>query len=364
MKQESTYLCLLDDLHLKNAVILGEGEGKFSVRKYDAKELASLLQGSDDCNTSEEYHKKMEFYAEFPWAYYEEVQGIDNSLDHSFTVLLRKLTLSYAHAGLLSWWPFEELMRTLNLLKPSAGPIIARQFYHRPFAYIQTSTQIEKIIYSEPHSVEKIDSNGNPFVDYLAEYDLGPEDLSGFNDLKEQLKRCLEKDSPNNSHLKIAIHHFDNADRHLTPKPCLSGSFKAIDPLMSYEASLEALLILENEKKIEEKLSSRISCIINQRSNQIRNFIRCVFRLRSKFAHGTRSVYDIEKHIISSPNDEFIDETRGNIPGGNYKDLLLKAGAFPSFLINLREVCRRCIRFFCNEYTEGHTRDEIIKTIG
>jgi len=362
MKQEikSTYLCLLDNLNLKRALTLG----KFSLRKYDINELSGLLQGRDDCYMSKEYREQMELYAKFPWASLEKVYYPKDSTEACFIV---RTALYWGHGGKSSWYPFEEHIRTLNLLKQSPGPVFGRQFYHRPIPYIQTSAQIKKVIYSEPYSVPQIDLNGNPFTDILAEYDFGPKDLSGFKNLKQQLKKCLEKDSRNNCHLKIAIHHFENADRKLRPKP-IAGSFKAIEPLIDYEASLEGLMIPETDKgKTCEKLSSRVSSIIKDKSDEIKNFIKKVFWLRSKFAHGSRSVEDIEKDIVirRCANKGVKDQIRGiSIPSGNYTDLLLKEGIyFPGFLTNLREVCRLCIRFFCEEYVKGYTRDEIINKI-
>ena len=349
MTQEirTTYLCLLDNLNLKDDVTLGE----FSVRNYDANRLSSLLQGRDDCDITKECRQRMEFYANFPWASLEK--RVNYSKD-SMKSRLQRIQLSWAHAGKLSWFPFEELVRTLNLLKVSVGPIIARQFYHRPFPYIQTSEQIKRIIYSEPYQMDLV---------ILREYDLGTEDLSCFDDLRKQLKKCLKNDSPNNSYLKIAIHHFENADRRLTPKP-LSGSFNAIDPLMSYEASLEALLILEKDRGgFEEKLSTRVSSIIPDNSNEIQNFIRRVFRLRSKFAHGAWAVSEIEKYVVNCPNKGISEKNREDIQSGNYRNLLLKGGTFPGFLVNLREVTRQCIRFFCKKYADGYDHDKIINQL-
>ncbi len=353
-ENETTYLCLLDNLHIDKDVILDE----FSILRHNAIELSSLLRGVDDCNISKEYQRQIERYSNFPWAHLNKECPQD-----AWEALLNRDNLLYLHAGEMSWEPFKPLIQTLNLLKPSDGPIFARQFYCRPFSHIQTADQIKKIIYAEPY--ELYDNNGNVFD--LAGYSFDAKDKQEFVKLREQLKKCISDKSVDNTHINIAIHHFENADRKLTPKEgLLPGSFYAIDPLMSYEASLEALII-EDKYETEKKLSSRVPSIIkdNTKSVEISNFIKRVFWLRSKYAHGVNTVYELEKYIVVLPNAEIKtnDKKRGNIPSGNYEKILIKGSYFPGFLVNLREICRRCIRFFCDEYIQGHDRQATIEKL-
>jgi hypothetical protein len=266
---------------------------------------------------------------------------------------------------MVSWEPFTELIRTLNLLKESPGPVITRQFYFILYPNAKTKAYIDKVIYGEP-SFDIINNGSNSQIQpLLLEYALGQKDVADFSNLRKQLNKCLSKDSGlPNSHLRIAIHYFENGDRRFETMP-LPGSFNAIDPLMSYEAALEALVIKESENKVSEKLPQRISAIINSKRDEVHNFCKRVFWLRSKVAHGVRTIEEIEGLIIDKPNIEIKDEARGQfIPGGNYKELFLMSYVFAGFLVNLREITWRTIRFFCNEYLKGRCREDTLKKIG
>jgi len=356
---KSTYLCLLDDVNLADNITIDE----FVVRYYGEQELISLLTGSDeDVGSDERNHLKL--YSKFPWARKERIisrDEIKKDFDPSFLIC----DLAYTHAGMVSWEPFTELIRTLNLLKESPGPVITRQFYHTLYPNAKTKVDIGKVIYGEP-SYDIID-NGSDYQirPLLLEYALGRNDVAGFSNLREQLNKCLSKDSGlPKSHLRIAIHYFENGDRRFQAMT-FPGSFNAIDPLMSYDAALEALVIPEREKGvISENLASRVSGIFEEKVEEVRNFIKRVFWLRSKVAHGVRTVEEIEGLIIDKPDAEIPNQAgRGSIPGGNYKELLLTSYVFPGFLVNLREITRRTIRFFCDEYLKEHRREDTLKEL-
>jgi len=350
------YLCLLDDVSLDGDVTLDE----FTVRYYGVEELISLLIGSDEGISSEEKHR-LELYSEFPWACMEEDIPPDK-IKTDFNRILLRSNLAFKHAGIPMWEPFTDLIRTLNLLKGSPGPVITRQFYFTLYPNTKTKTDISRVIYGEP-SFDIIDNGNSSRVrPLLLEYALGQKDVPGFSNLREQLNRCLSKDSNlPNSHLRIAIHYFENGDRKFRAIP-LTGSFNAIDPLMSYEAALEALVILECEKRgVCKNLSSRVSGILGDKAEEVCNFLKRVFWLRSKVAHGVRTVEEIESLIIDKPNVEIQGEARGKpIPEGNYDKLFLESYVFAGFLVNLREITRRTIRFFCREHLKGHRREDII----
>ncbi len=352
---KGTYLCLLDDVNLADNITLDE----FNVRYYSVKELISLLTGSDEAFDSEERHR-LESYSEFPWARMERIIPPDK-VKSGFDRMLLIHDLAYIHTGMASWEPFTELIRTLNLLKQSPGPIIARQFYFTLHPYAMMKTAVEKVIYGEP-SFDSLDISGNRIRPLLLEYGLGKKDVADFSNLREQLNKCLSKDSDlSNGHLRIAIHYFENGDRRLQAYT-LPGSFNAIDPLMSYEAALEALVILESGNKVSEKLPQRVSTIVNSKRDEVQNFCKRVFWLRSKVAHGARTIEEIEGLIIDKPDAEITDKERPNLstPRGNYKELFLASNVFPGFLVNLREITRCTIRFFCNEYLKGRCREDII----
>ena len=250
---KGTYLCLLDDVDLEDNVTLDE----FDLRYFGVEEIISFLKGSDQHVSSEE-RCRLESYSKFPWARLERIispDEIKTDLDRKLCALY----LAWKHAGVVSWEPFAELIRTLNLLKESPGPVIARQFYFTLSPNVTTKAEISKVIYGEP-SFEIIDNgSGSRIRPYLLEYVLGPKDVAGFSNLREQLSKCLSKDSDlPNSHLRTAIHYFENGDRRLKA-PALTGSFNAIDPLMSYEAALEALVIREDESGVSNKVTAHRS---------------------------------------------------------------------------------------------------------
>lgn len=351
---KGTYLCLLDDVNLKESITLDE----FDVRYYGVKEIISFLKGSGQRVSSEERHR-LEAYSKFPWACRERTISPDEVINWGRGYA--QLDLWLKHSGKVSWKPFTELIRTLNLLKESPGPVITRHFYFSLCPKTKTKLDIGKVIYGEP-AFEIIDSgSGSQIHPLLHEYALGRKNVADFSNLREQLNKCLSKNSDlPNSHLRIAIHYFENGERRFKAVP-LIGSFHAIDPLMSYEAALEALVVLEHENKVSEKLSSRVSAIINNRRSEVQNFCKRVFWLRSKVAHGARTIEEIERLIIHKPNEEIKDEERKNtIPEGNYEKLFLSSYVFPGFLVNLREITRRAIRFFCDEFSKGNGREKTI----
>ena len=354
---KGTYLCLLDDVNLKESITLDE----FDVSYYSVKELILFLKGSDEGVSSEEMHR-LEAYSKFPWSCMKKIISQDEINDWGRGYA--QLDLWLKHSGMVSWEPFTELIRTLNLLNESPGPVITRQFYFIPYPNPKTTAEIGKVIYGEP-AFETIDNgSGSRIRPLLFEYKLRRKDVAGFSTLREQLNKCLSKNSDlPNSHLRIAIHYFENGDRRFKAIP-LTGSFNAIDPLMSYEAALEALVVLEHENKVSEKLASRVYAIINNRRSEVQNLCKRVFWLRSKVAHGARTIEEIERLIIHKPNEEIKDEERKiTIPEGNYEKLFLSSYIFPGFLVNLREITRRAIRFFCDEFSKGNSREKTIDNL-
>lgn len=358
---KGTYLCLLDNVQLEENII---GLEEFTIRYYSANELSSLLRGSDDTSSNPDVKARLEVYEKFPWAHLEKIRSAEEAKD-SMKRLILSMDLRFRHAGLVSWAPFTELIRTLNLLKQSSGPVIATQFYHRPYENIQTADQIEKVIYTEPTFNAYDNDRGYHISPLLFEYDLEKKDCDGFSKLREQLNKCLSKEAVLcNSHLRTAIHYFEKGDKSFKAKP-LIGSFNAIDPLMAYDAALEALVILESERSnTRNNLSSRISVVLGEKVEDVRNFLNRVFWLRSKVAHGARTIEEIERLIIHKSNEEIKDTDRNiTIPEGNYEKLFLSSFAFPGFLVNLREITRRTIRFFCDEFSKENDREKTIDNL-
>lgn len=356
---KSTYLCLLDNVDLEENIALGE----FEIRYLKANEVSKILQYGACEQLSSSEKEQLATYEKFPWAYLE--QGIsDMEPKDSFSKSLVSFNLRIAHAGVINWWPFTELIRTLNLLKPSLGPVIPRHFYHIPFADLEHVGDVEKVIYAEPSVNIFDDERGTQIQRMLFGYELNQELTCGFSELRGLLASCISKDNiRDNNHIRIAVHYFENADKKFVPCP-LEGSFNAIDPLMSYEAALESLVIFENESGVEDKLALRISSQFGEKATEVENFLRKVFWLRSKVAHGARPIEEIEHLIVIRPNDAIIDEARNKrIPVGNYDKILLESYTFPGFLVNLRELTRFTIRLFCDEFKWGCSKDETVKKL-
>ena len=350
---EGTYLCLLDDIHLDDDITLDE----FDIGYHSVNELAPLLTGSNGGVISVEMDR-LKSYSEFPWASMRKTVSPDEiKTDFDRSCLIHNL--AYQHAGMVSWEPFTELIGTLNLLKASPGPVIAKQFYFTLHPNVPATDAIGSVIYGEPSFDYLENGEVRPL---LCEYPLERKDVAYFSNLREQLKKCLSKDSGlSNSHLRIAIHYFENGDRRLQAFT-LPGSFNAIDPLMSYDAALEALVVREEEKGVADKLSRRVSAIINDERIDTQNFCKRVFWLRSKVSHGARVVEELESLIIDKPNCIINDKARGrSIPQGNYRELIVSSNVFPGFLVNLREVTRCTIRYFCDQFLNGLSREEVLE---
>jgi len=270
----SVSLCLLDDVNMSGVLNLDA----FEIRYYKPAELQAVLleagMGSLPAETSDE----VKAYGEFPWARLERPIPA-NKAKTARDRHLSQLDLSWNHAGARSWWPFGELLRTLNLLKPAGGPVIGRQFYYWLEPLPKPDRRVDRVIYGKP-LWDYNDSQGKNIHPLVLEYDLGPSDTGSFSLLRDQLTQCLAvQGKPDNSHLRTAIHYFENGDRKIVPHP-LTESFDAIEPLMSYEAALEALLVLEQDYKVEDKLSERVARLakkLNGMTNDKTDAIRLPF---------------------------------------------------------------------------------------
>lgn len=352
------YLCLLDDVALDSDVDLGE----FRIRYYKPDELSGLLRGTEDKTPSPSEQARFRLYAKFPWALLERSCAHNGSMDQLTRVLIGA-NLSYRHAGEQNWWPFDRLIRTLHLMKASPGPVMPRQFYSWTDPPIQKRTQIGRVIYGEPEAcTDGPESEDRP---YLWEYRLGKEDTERYNEVDRKLRACLECSHLDvaNAYLLTAIHYFERGDRQLTPLANLDA-FAAVDPLMSYDASLEALLIGETERGIADKLAGRMTALLNDRPEGIGGFMRRVFWLRSKVAHGVRHPREIADLIVGKPDAAIPGEQGEAGMAGPYSHLFLEAHVFPGFLMNLRECAQRAISFFCDEYVKGRDRDQTLEKLG
>lgn len=349
---------MLDNVNLEENLTLGE----FEIRYLNTNELRRILRFGENAILSVADQERLQTYEQFPWASVEKEISQKDAEDSTRKILVT-YNLRWAHAGIMNWWPFTELIRTLNLARPSLGPIMCRHFYHVPFANCENLKDIEQIIYAEPTTNIYDDGRGTVIQPMLFGYTINKELISDFMKMKTVLSNCLSEDkNKDNSYIRTAIHHFENGDRNIVSCP-LEGSFNAIEPLMSYEAALESLIIREEENG-ENILALRISSLFPDNAKEVENFIRRVFWIRSKVAHGARPIEEIERLILHNPNDEIIDTKRKKrIPMGKYNSLILDGSDFPGFLVNLREITRFVIWFFCQMYESGFSKEETIKKL-
>lgn len=365
----SVSLCLLDDVNVSNSLKLDE----FEIRHYQPDELQALLSGAEMGSVSSKASDRLKVYAECLWARLERPippDKVKTNPDPRLKLRLQQLQLSWHHAGRQSWYPFDDLLRTLNLLKATAGPVIGRQFYRWLEPSAEPDRRIDRVIYGEPLCCDYFNPDGQSIRSRVpGEYDLGPSDTEWFSQLRKRLGGCLAADSKaDNSHLRTAIHYFENGDRKIVPRPLL-GSFDAIEPLMSYEAALEALLVREDERGVEDRLARRVASLMKKRGrgiDKVGDFARRVFWLRSKVAHGARPIKEIENLIVHKPNDEIVDNERKkprSIPRGNYASLLITGSTFPGFLVNLRELTRISIGFFCDALSQRQDKATTIDSL-
>lgn len=350
------YLCLLDGIGLTDRVNLGD----YEVRFFSPQDLIGLLHTSQDDQPSSVELARYELYAQFPWGVLERPARPEPETE--IGRILSTIDISWNHAGRrLAWWPFAQMLRNLHLMKPSLGPIIPRHFYFRSEQYDGAVAQIDRKIYAEP----EMRSAGPDGPEYprLTEYSLAIGDVEAYVAIDKQFEDW-ESQQPEDEKapLQTALAYFENADQQLDPV-CLDP-FQAIEPLMSYEAAIEALLIGEEENGVERKLIVRIKNLIDDDRPALEGFIERVFWLRSKVAHGVRSPNEISRLIVQSPDAEIIDTPRNKrIPSGPYSEFYLGACEFPPFLVNLRECTRRVIKCYLDGASRGETKEQIIRRI-
>jgi len=142
---KSVALCLLDDLNISEAVKLDE----FEIRFYQPAELQAMFLKAGPVSPALEASDRLKVYGEFPWARFERPIPADK-VKTAFHRCLQQRGLSYAHAGVRSWWPFDDLLRTLHLLKPAGGPVIGKQFYYWHELLTEPTKHIDRVIYGEP----------------------------------------------------------------------------------------------------------------------------------------------------------------------------------------------------------------------
>lgn len=374
------YLCLLDNVGLRDKSV---ELGSFKLCRHTRQELAEFLRGRDDGPLEEDEREQLEEWSALTWAHYEQQAADcqilrDHGCNSSDLELNRRI---FARATTISrenrLEPFRRLIEALNLLKPSDGPVRVCRIFLRPVKDIQTGEQVVSR-YVNPYSARRDPVDGIVRQN-LQGYSLGKADQAHFSQFQSQLGT---KGTADGTYLLVARHFFERADEHLVLG---AENFDLTDPLLAYEATLEALLIGENEGGVEKSLSRRFQNLMERcceewlrRSKRgdiptPESFARRVFTLRSKTVHGVWPIRKITDYMTRKSSD-CIPHRRGTsqaIPAGDYGEVFPALVSCPpkgfstdfnlSFLVNLREAARRCLRYFLKKQDEGSTRAQIIQ---
>ena len=219
------------------------------------------------------------------------------------------------------------------------------QYFHATAEAREGKAEVAKIIRGEP--MANGDDQGNEWP-YLTGYELSPDGADEYLDLKSKLDATLRKDgSPEDSpsaHLWIADEYFERGNRSM-----LSSRDRVLTVLM-FEFALEGLYVKKRGGS-EGKLLARVPKVVCNEggvsADRLRSFLDEVFWVRSKAAHGVRSIRALEDRIQKA-------DTSG---------LLVPALAFDPFLVNLREIVRLSIRFFLDKHTQGVPREATLEEL-
>jgi len=147
MSQVDKYLCLLDRAQIEGTELRF---GEYTIRRFDYAQLGSMLRGCEDYSETPKERDKLREYASCAWAVLEKAFEVPQGSNAALEQMLNKVDLGAQHNYCRCWYPFDVLVKTLNLLKRAQAPIRPVQFYKIPAAHGQSSDQIQKVLYDEP----------------------------------------------------------------------------------------------------------------------------------------------------------------------------------------------------------------------
>ncbi len=339
------YLCLLDNVSLKDSPL---NLGNYVVEKIDPEALAEFLYCRPFKSLPVLDQQRVAHYSMWPWAKLNKPveQSKTDEDSENWERLLRQHELTFHHAGEQSYWPFDWLVRTLNLLKSSDGPVMPIQYYHVTPEAREGKAEVKSIILGEPTA--NGDEEGNQWP-YLLGFELSQTDAKGYQDLEFKLRQALRKEcaknSVSNGHIQIAVEYFERGNR------AMRSILDPIFPLLFYEFALEGLYVQNRNEGSKRTLERRIPAAIDAEQTveveRLCEFIGAVFCIRSKAAHGVCPVAELERRIRQV-------DTSGLFSNG---------GPFCRSLVNLREIVRRSIRFFIDKYVEGVKRHDVLSQL-
>ncbi len=344
MTHEDTYLCMLDWATTDADSI---DFGKYKVRRLSESEIRKLLRGCDDPPISKLEEARFSDYSQCPWIVWNETRGV-GELEEMLARCGLAAQDAYAGCEVL----IADLLRPLNLLKAAAAPIRPIQYYMRPAGHVQTGHQIQRVIYNEPESP----GTGPP----PASYSIKSEDADLYRTFKPKYDKLKsgQTGAPPADHLRIADELFRTADRNWSNR---TGETQSLVNLMLYDATIEALLLSE-DKHGEGVLAGRAQKMVSP--TQAGEFVRKLFRIRSKTGHGSMPIEELLSLIEDKPNVGMPEEPgtpRKRISDGPYASLFLSADTHPQpFLVNVRELARHAICYFIDELDAGRRKDQTL----
>jgi len=292
------------------------------------------------------------------------------------------VSLSVNHSWSRCYFPFDELIDTLNLLKANAVPLRPIQFYKFVDLAGRTPSLVEHIILGEPTVWPYED--GKLF--YPNDHTIDESDACAYSSLAQNIRtittrrhtqsgqsheaataspssaeaatttddRGVESPTrrvgsmPPSDHIAAALKFFRAGDRHF-----FLGEYheESVIVLILYEAAIEALLIREKERAgTGDKLKRRVSKAIPGRG-AMKKFVEELFWLRSKITHGAMPLDELASRIGSPLNERF---------KSLFTDL---TGPTNEFLSCTRELARLCIRFSMDRWLQGCGKDKVISEL-
>lgn len=349
-KKVDVFLSLLENVVLTDGPLcLGDN----TLQDFTPEELAPLLYARDVDSLTDSQRTRVREYSMFTWVRLDKPVSDEEPGQRGhppgWDRLLEHFELAWGHSGTQTYYPFDTLIQTLNLLKPWPGPVMAIQYFHRPYEALAEKAAVEHIALREPTIQE--DEYGHQWP-YLPLCKLAAGDSEAYHELAARLTEALSKEggtdeNSRRKHLRIAEDLYERANRGMW-----APTLDLIPPLLFFVFSIEALYIRDAERGgMMERLRKRVPPGIipngSVPTEDLDKFIKVAHGLRSKIAHGAFEPHEVQSKI------------RSEAP----KEMFVEGLAFDDFLANLREIARRSIRFFLREFAEARSQEQTLRQL-
>ncbi|MFO0838989.1 MAG: hypothetical protein U1D55_10730 [Phycisphaerae bacterium] len=376
--------CLLDNVQVDADLTLGH----FVIRRYSRAELEKLGTPCDDVPTR--LSTELGNQSDYAWALTKvPVERSGNAAVDAMFTLPEWLSLDFilqASENSRGAYYFENLIRTLNLLKPHPVPVQAATVLVRSHPHLQTREQLTGVP-RRPRTIPLSCGEGDPSFAPAPAYPLGHADVCSFERLNASLELLQVADQQPlarhqaATHLQIAMEWLAHADREFSGE---IEPFDAVRLLLAYDAVIEALVLKDRNnqgnqfKKRIVALATPIESVSeyvpgNRRfetrrvtREDVERFAERVWRLRSKAAHGSFSINELNRYIQGQETSEIPadDGDRDAVPAGPWDCLFLKPEpGWPAFLGQVREIARQCIRRFIDDLAVGKNREQTLRDL-